>query len=95
MNRDCHGQPWGFPGKPAPVPAKTHTRSHGCGFSRVRVWVFVKPTGSNHDNITSALSDVSLALHILQPLALQQQQRTTTNNDEHPNNSEGEAGEAR
>ena len=37
--RDCHGLPWGFPGKPAPVPVKTRSRVHGCGFSRVQVWV--------------------------------------------------------
>jgi hypothetical protein len=30
--RDCHGQPWGFPAEPAPVPVKTRTRSNGCGF---------------------------------------------------------------
>jgi len=30
--RDCHGQPWGFPAEPAPVPGKTPTRSKGRGF---------------------------------------------------------------
>jgi hypothetical protein len=30
--RECDGLPWGFPGEPAPIPAKTRTRSHGCGF---------------------------------------------------------------
>ena len=30
--RDCHGQPWGFFGQPAPVPAETRTHSHRCGF---------------------------------------------------------------
>jgi len=30
--RECHGQPWGFPGLPAPVPVETRTRSHGYGF---------------------------------------------------------------
>jgi hypothetical protein len=41
--RECHGQPWGFPGKPAPVPAETLTRGCGCGFLRVRVWVLWNP----------------------------------------------------
>ena len=41
--RECHGLPWGFPGKPAPAPVKTRTRSHGYGFSRVRVRVFEFP----------------------------------------------------
>ena len=30
--REYNGQPWGFFGQPAPVPGKTRTRSHGCGF---------------------------------------------------------------
>ena len=30
--RECHGLPWGFPRQPAPVPVKTRTRIHGCGF---------------------------------------------------------------
>ena len=30
--RDCHGQPWGFFGQTAPVPAETRTHSHRCGF---------------------------------------------------------------
>jgi hypothetical protein len=30
--REYDGQPWGFFGQPAPVPGKTRTRSHGCGF---------------------------------------------------------------
>jgi len=30
--RECHGQPWGFPGLPAPVPMETRTHSHGYGF---------------------------------------------------------------
>ena len=30
--RECHGLPWGFPGKPAPVPVETCTHSHGYGF---------------------------------------------------------------
>ena len=30
--RECHGLPWGFPGQPTPVPVKTCTRIHGCGF---------------------------------------------------------------
>ena len=34
-----HGQPWGFPGKPAPVPLETRTRSQGYGFWGVRVRV--------------------------------------------------------
>lgn len=32
LSRECHGLPWGFPGKPAPAPVETHTRSHGHGF---------------------------------------------------------------
>jgi hypothetical protein len=34
-SRECHGQPWGFPGQPAPVPASTGTGfgRYGCGFS--------------------------------------------------------------
>ena len=35
--RECEGLPWGFPGQPAPAPVETRTRSHGCGFWRVRV----------------------------------------------------------
>src|SRR5882762_5143402 len=35
--REWHGQPWGFPGKPAPVPAETPTRGCGWGFPRLRV----------------------------------------------------------
>jgi hypothetical protein len=27
--RDCHGKPWGFPGKPSPAPVGTRTRSDG------------------------------------------------------------------
>ncbi len=30
--RECHGQPWGFPGQPAPIPVKTRTRMQGYGF---------------------------------------------------------------
>jgi hypothetical protein len=45
--RECDRQPWGFPGQPAPVPAKTHTRIHGCGFLRVRVVGFLNPVGSH------------------------------------------------
>ena len=44
--RECDRLPWGFPGQPAPVPVETHTRSHGCGFSRVQVMGLVKPRGS-------------------------------------------------
>ena len=29
VDRDCHGQPWGFPGQPAPVPEENRTRGHG------------------------------------------------------------------
>ena len=29
VTRDCHGQPWGFPGQPAPVPEENRTRGHG------------------------------------------------------------------
>jgi len=32
MDRECHGQPWGFPGQPVPVPVETRTRHHGYGF---------------------------------------------------------------
>ena len=45
--RECDGQPWGFPGQPAPVPVKTRTCVHGYGFSRVRVMGFFKPVGPN------------------------------------------------
>ncbi len=41
--RECHGQPWGFPGPPTPVPIKTRTRTHGYGFARVWVMGFTKP----------------------------------------------------
>jgi hypothetical protein len=34
--RECHGKPWGFPGKPAPVPLETSTRSTGAGFDEYR-----------------------------------------------------------
>jgi hypothetical protein len=44
LARECHGLPWGFPGQPAPVPMRTHTHVHGCGFSWVRVMDFIKPT---------------------------------------------------
>ena len=37
--RDCHEQPWGFFGQPAPIPDETRTHSHGCGFKWVRVRV--------------------------------------------------------
>ena len=30
--RECGGQPWGFPGQPAPLPVETHTLVQGCGF---------------------------------------------------------------
>ena len=46
ITRECHGQPWGFPGQPAPAPVKTRTRHHGCGFQRVRVRVFTNPRGN-------------------------------------------------
>jgi hypothetical protein len=46
--RECRGLPWGFPGQPAPVPVETRTRSHGCGFLRVRVAGIMKPTGRMH-----------------------------------------------
>ena len=39
--RECHGLPWGFPGQPAPIPVKTHTRIHGCGFWQVQVYFSV------------------------------------------------------
>ena len=32
MHRECHRLPWGFPGQPAPIPIKTRTHIHGCGF---------------------------------------------------------------
>ena len=44
--RDCHWQPWGFPGQPAPVPAENCTRSQGCGLLRVWVWVSVTTMGA-------------------------------------------------
>ena len=44
LPRECDGQPWGFPGQPAPVPVKTRTCVHGYGFfqtrgSQSRIWV--------------------------------------------------------
>ena len=44
--RECHGLPWGFPGKPTPVPVETRIRVHRCRFSQVRVMGLIKPTGS-------------------------------------------------
>jgi hypothetical protein len=46
LARERDGLPWGFPGQPVPAPVETHTRSHGCGFSRVRGVGLVKPEGS-------------------------------------------------
>ena len=45
VHREYDGLPWGFPTQPAPVPIKTHARSHGHGFSRAWVMGFLKPTG--------------------------------------------------
>ena len=39
--RDWRGQPWGFPGQPAPLPHKTRTPGQGYGFLWVGVRVFM------------------------------------------------------
>jgi len=44
INRECHRLPWGFPGQPTPVPIKTCTCVHRCGFHRYRWWVFTNPS---------------------------------------------------
>ena len=46
MARECDGEPWGFSGEPAPVPAETHTRDCGCGFFAGIPVGLAKPEGS-------------------------------------------------
>ena len=39
INRECRRLPWGFPGQPTPVPIKTCTCVHRCGFHGYGWWV--------------------------------------------------------
>ena len=64
--RECHRQPWGFLGLPAPIPMETRTRNYGCGFWQVWVTGLGEPTGRPYIYIINYLqSNITLLYYIM------------------------------